>query len=382
MDRNAKRTGISLIELLVSITIVTLLATAVLFGMSNMQDLAKTNRTRATIAKLHGLIMERWETYEGRRIDLAPRNESPFLSYFRSDGSNYDLSVYRDSTNSADQVMFQMARLCGLYELMRYELPDRQSDIESDVLGLVLAANAGFPLPSRTPMGQPLPGRTRDYFKQIQANAKRADWGLLHQGAECLYLIVAQMQVDDTSAIELFRDEEIGDVDGDGMREFIDGWGNPIRFLRWPGAFISPYHPADSMDSVAGIQPFELPPDAQDPFDLIQVNALYRSLLGAQILPSFRLRPLIVSAGPDGEFGMGFDRTNGTWLRGGSSMPGLTYDVIPWNPVDFPDDLPNYPFNDFGGSGPLGEVEVNGSNNRPLPAILDNITNHQSTTGL
>lgn len=31
-----------------------------------------------------------------------------------------------------------------------------------------------------------------------------------------------------------FKDSEVADTDGDGMPEFIDGWGNPILFFRWP----------------------------------------------------------------------------------------------------------------------------------------------------
>ena len=35
----------------------------------------------------------------------------------------------------------------------------------------------------------------------------------------------------------MFSGSEIADVDGDGWKMFIDGWGNPIGFLRWaPGA--------------------------------------------------------------------------------------------------------------------------------------------------
>mgnify|MGYP000982551294 CR=1 FL=1 len=31
-----------------------------------------------------------------------------------------------------------------------------------------------------------------------------------------------------------FKASEVGDTDGDGLPEFLDGWGNPIRFYRWP----------------------------------------------------------------------------------------------------------------------------------------------------
>ena len=31
-----------------------------------------------------------------------------------------------------------------------------------------------------------------------------------------------------------FSDKEVQDTDGDGLPEFVDGWGNPIQFFRWP----------------------------------------------------------------------------------------------------------------------------------------------------
>jgi prepilin-type N-terminal cleavage/methylation domain-containing protein len=31
-----------------------------------------------------------------------------------------------------------------------------------------------------------------------------------------------------------FTDKEVQDTDGDGMPEFVDAWGNPIQFFRWP----------------------------------------------------------------------------------------------------------------------------------------------------
>jgi len=31
-----------------------------------------------------------------------------------------------------------------------------------------------------------------------------------------------------------FSDKEVQDTDGDGMPEFVDGWGHPLQFFRWP----------------------------------------------------------------------------------------------------------------------------------------------------
>jgi hypothetical protein len=38
-----------------------------------------------------------------------------------------------------------------------------------------------------------------------------------------------------------FSDKEVQDTDGDGLPEFIDGWGHPLQFFRWPVLYQSDY---------------------------------------------------------------------------------------------------------------------------------------------
>ena len=59
-----------MVELLVSITVVIILASIVLYGMSGMQNLAKIQRTKSQIAKIHELLAEHWEGYEVRRVTV------------------------------------------------------------------------------------------------------------------------------------------------------------------------------------------------------------------------------------------------------------------------------------------------------------------------
>ena len=40
-------------------------------------------------------------------------------------------------------------------------------------------------------------------------------------------------------AMSQFGENEIADLDGDGWPVFVDGWGNPIMFLRWAPGFSS-----------------------------------------------------------------------------------------------------------------------------------------------
>ena len=48
----------------------------------------------------------------------------------------------------------------------------------------------------------------------------------------------------DTDA-DAFKESELADTDGDGLREIVDGFGNPIRFYRWPTRLLRPAADAD-----------------------------------------------------------------------------------------------------------------------------------------
>lgn len=91
--------------------------------------------------------------------------------------------------------------------------------------------------------------------------------------------------------MEQFRSDEIGDVDRDGAPEFLDGWSNPLAFLRWAPAASSPL-----ASGSAGINsPVQIadPIRQHDPFDPLRVDA-----------GGFALYPLIISSGPDGLSGL------------------------------------------------------------------------------
>ena len=56
--------------------------------------------------------------------------------------------------------------------------------------------------------------------------------------AQCLYQIVLQLAEDDLDRINLFSENETKDIDDNGTPDyFVDGWGQPIHFVRQPTGF-------------------------------------------------------------------------------------------------------------------------------------------------
>jgi prepilin-type N-terminal cleavage/methylation domain-containing protein len=210
-----RKTAFTLVELMVVIVIIGILASLSLAGLAGVRQRAKIEKTKNTIRKIDAVIQPMYESYLTRRVPITP------------------------------------SRLQNLRTLMAAEMPDNWTDVTASLPAWALT---------------PGPNRYRSF---TTATSPSQGYG----GAECLFLIVA-MGGFDPWAIEGFRSDEIGDIDNDGAREFWDGWGRPISFIRWPVGFISVIQPA-------------LPDRAPDPFD-----RRGESGDGATT-------PLVFSAGPD-----------------------------------------------------------------------------------
>jgi hypothetical protein len=140
----------------------------------------------------------------------------------------------------------------------------------------------------------------------MKANNSSVDPSKSFEGPECLYLTVMNA-TGDGEARTLFMKQEIGDVDGDGAPEFLDGWGQPIGWLRWPAGFV-PHSQLMTGDANTDHDPLDMyrrdqpkptttPPPTYTGFSALQQQCLARL---HDNNPAFRLVPLIYSLGPDG----------------------------------------------------------------------------------
>jgi prepilin-type N-terminal cleavage/methylation domain-containing protein len=214
--RNLKlRRAFTLMELLIVIGIIAILAALVAVGMAGAVNQARASRTRSQINKIDTLIMEKYESYRTRAVRITP---------------------------TASAVTNAQLRVTALRELMRLEMPDRISDLCTAVELADLTSDGELnaisaPGNSRFVVLNATPAAASAYRRLAARNmATSGRWSNDFEGAECLYLILSIMKDGDKSAIEFFTPDEIGDVDEDGFKEILDGFGRPILFLRWaPG---------------------------------------------------------------------------------------------------------------------------------------------------
>lgn len=406
--RRLSRPSFTLIELLVVSSIIAILASAVLFAMYGVVEEAKAARTRAQVAKLHTLIMSRWEGYATRVLRATfptglPVTPEPFTDTNNS-GKWESPEPYTDVRRSSSippngryDTGIARVRLEMLRDLLRMELPDRKTDVTDAPTTI---------LPSFSPSSIPQPAKWKSYRRRVSAatglsspwrnmgpdggwgvagvdddGANGTDdigefgtagsddigWSESYQGAECLYMIVASIRDGESNGLDFFKETEIGDIDGDNMKEILDAWGNPIEFLRWAPGYATLPGP-DGRWGVANtdddndtfVDEFDERgwPWSDDESELQTRDGIASpdpfDPLKTDVRPTFRLMPLIFSAGPDRIYDIITD-----------DRPPLAYDSTV-SPAD--------PFTILSGGTQLGQpVDVGGDSEFN---DQDNITNH------
>jgi hypothetical protein len=271
--------------------------------------------------------MEQWASYETRRVDIRQTLLNQIEEQYRS-----------QVINSQERgVRLARLRLDATRELMKLEMPDRWSDITGNYYdGEVLA-------PAHVRYLESLPALTRSYLRRFMSIRPTDQF----EGAECLYMIV-MLACGDGEARTLFSPQDIGDVDGDGAPEFLDGWGRPIHFIRWPAGFV----PA------SGLMTGDPASDA-DPFDHFRVD-----VNPMDPTRGYRLVPLIFSGGPSGSTGLTVPRDR---------EDGQSHVSIP--PSSRPPD-PYARIYSYGDGGNMVQLATPGWPNNTGTDHIDNIHNH------
>jgi len=306
LPHSRPRRGVTLVELLITMTIMAIIAAAILGTAAAAIEGAREKKTQSLITKLHTLLMERYASYETRRIDVDPRIIQAIDQWVAAAPAGQ----FQVRSTARGQMLAD-ARLLGVRELMKKEMPDRQVDVLHKTLVL-----------------SQVPPLAQTYFRRYQ----QLPSGASLSPAECLYLVIMNA-TGDGEARTMFTKQDIGDVDKDGAPEFVDGWGRSISWIRWPAGVVSDLQPLNP----DGTRPGESDHDPLDPFRRdsptvinpaiglypttlvgqqgVSFQETYRDNLRNRMqqavptkshLMAYRLVPLIFSDGPDGESAMMF----------------------------------------------------------------------------
>lgn len=232
------RSAFTLIELLVTISIIATLGAISITTVRSSIETAREAQTETTIAKIDSVLTSIYERYQYLRLDMS------------------DLPNNLPGEERARQRIYRMR------DLLRCDLPCTTNE-----LGTASQLDGTF-----TPL--------QDAYRLAVANS--GGFGD-NYNAELLYLVVTNGDPESRAG---FSDRDVADTDGNGLLEFVDGWGRPICWMRWaPGLESSDRQPVLPLD------PANAELDA-DPFDPLNVS------------DGWFLVPYVFSAGPDGEYGL------------------------------------------------------------------------------
>lgn len=373
------RSAFTLVELLMVLVLLSMMGGMIVAAIQGVTHTARESRTKSIISAIDSVLLEQYETYKYRPFPVEiPDTFNP--ANFTTTGPGPTASVeigFEVLSSEAARVRLMMVR-----DMQRMEMPDRLSDIAAAPQPLLAAANPVLQdsndqiLNTRSNRAQRrmfnvtwydpnatyasgrdnIPSKLAAYRDRIPSGFNFNDpKSLENQGAECLYLIMATSFVGGSPAIDAIPATNIADTDEDGLPEILDGWGQPLGFIRWPVGYfdlelsINTSVP-DDFDLFRSDYAFLFDEDTAIAALPTDVNANVYSPPGKTRPYTWSMRPLVFSYGPDGNPGIA---TN-PWRANGTEQADFNYQHSNWR----------WPINNsyFGAELP-GRNRVPGNNN-------------------
>ena len=342
------RRGFTLTELLLVIIIIAILAAMTMTVQRSAVQSTRRERTIATIRKIDAALTSAYEQYQYRKPDVGSiidNIENTFVESYANSGQDFyalpkdhqklriysyitgrflrqidsdgPFSEFYDDIGESQEIDHRFApyilRTIMLRELLLCDFPDSLEEVSNEPLMNDSQVHRAYQIQLNKAAANAPNG-------DILANIPDGDIS-----ADLLYLVVMNTSPETRGT---FLDRETADTNNNGIPEFIDGWGNPIRFIRWAPC-IPQTNRQPTLEDALSIQQCkrlrrnttfdiyradgEIDPSIQDELDMLEED--YGGLIerGADpfdpmgAMDGWLLTPLIYSAGPDREYGLGIN---------------------------------------------------------------------------
>lgn len=291
MRNRQRRRGLTLIELLVVFAVLAVLGSLVAAGIMNWIGGQSRRNTEAGIKAIYAAFVQHWEAVvtEAKKetIDFSATGIGPTYS------TTSFLSYAGDSRERA-RVIWIKLRLKEAFPQNFQEITDQYTGVMSYI-----------------------PQKRRRYLAGYNADLGKRNTGIAigkSQGAACVYMSLSVNREGVSHGPEALVGH-VKDSDGDNLMEFVDGWGEPYRFWRFPtdntilqaakpsiltGKKLDPLDPNGTLLDPAGTWTYSGDFDAK----------LHKRLNGTD---AWFAVPVIASAGVDFKLGLsGSNSTEGT----------------------------------------------------------------------
>ena len=232
------RGGFTMVELLVVIGLILFLMSISIVAMGSAIGIARQRATQATLLKIHGLMQQRIDAFN-RAMERT--NLDPAIKKLQRDLRNSSPPLF--PLDNASEVMVRK-------QIFQTRFP--QNFVEKN---LALAPPTGI--------------------TYVVANHQQVT-----ESSALMYWILTSSEVYGIAPVDesAFSSTEVRDTDGDGLLEFVDGWGRPLRFYRWPTHL---FRPGTSSSTVGAIGATTSVATTFAPVDRTYVGVLWSGLPAA-----------------------------------------------------------------------------------------------------
>lgn len=264
LPKHDTRLGFTLIELLMVMAIIATLMSMSVVVMLGFMDQAEEEATSATLQKLARLIEQRSEA-----IDRAFSGVREQRTIQATHALLADPNLDSDRSDGIFGVREEAVRILAKKAMVRFEMPQRFEE-------RLLFGDAAITVPlmpesiylsiaaprARNSLGLALTTPLTNSAIDAEVTSRWANNRAETESSELLYFcLIASGSFGATSVdADRFTDAEIQDTDNDGLPEFVDAWGAPLRFYRWPTRLVD-------WDPPIPFQPVLLDPN--DPTDVV-----------------------------------------------------------------------------------------------------------------
>lgn len=344
LARSMSRKGFTMVELLVVVGIIVVLMGMMVAVVGSSMKTARTAATSALIQKIDVLLDERMKGFD--RATKSADFQRIITARKQSLESGGIFGVSPD-------VLAIVARK----DFFKSNFPQRYADFAP-------ALTASGPLagvPTRILMEPTLVPEDTNVNGVLDAgedtNGNGVLDGYIHfkhkpetESSALLYFTVTRLQVFGVPPVgeSEFGTSEVRDTDGDGLLEFVDGWGRPLRFYRWPTRLFKPngIKGLDNQFGASGVDDDlngtvdDLPDFGKVNTDDITVSTAQRAIAGYLIdgLPS---GPVIagqwdsLSEDPDDPYGLISTEIKRLFLQSNGAT-NVTLGVTGFNEMNYP----------------------------------------------
>lgn len=325
------RRGFTLVELLMVIVVISVLSALLITASMSFLGTSRAAATKATLSKINTLLKQRMAAFE--------------------------VQLDNDYTSGKHKLPSEVAgkdeRLQKVfYRKLLFKKYFPQTWKEAETAGILSASD-------------------------VQTTTSTAGVEAESESAEVLFAVLTKTSITGQGEVgqDAFLASELADKDGDGRKELVDSWGNPLRFYRWPCRLVKPTAASSDMPTPWGnptsaqitaartqipaltsnVADPTLNSDPDNPLGIDLVSGLNTTnFLNDYHIPRTYHTPLVVSAGVDTLF-------------------GLESPVDPSN-ADFRQAFPDYQTS-INASDPTAEIE------RQRSELYDNLTNLNALAG-